>query len=215
MECDKRKYVAANANGDVILLQPNSDNQFKITTKLNLNYAPKSVSIQNDNLFVTHVESKQSRLLAIFDPYHPANANRISFWRAGIKMFKDNPIFGVGDIDLGNLYRQYKRPFDKEIQGHLHNNFFHVLATLGLFGLLAVIYLFFKVILIDIKIYKAVKDKPFMASYALGSLAAFCGFLVSGLTELNFWDHEITTLIWFTLGMNIAFFNSIKPDTNN
>ena len=215
MEGDKGKYVAANANGDVILLQPNSDNQFKITTKLNLNYAPKRVSIQNNNLFVTHVESKQSRLLAIFDPYHPANANRISFWRAGIEMFKDNPIFGVGDIDLANLYRQYKRPFDKEIQGHLHNNFFHVLATLGLFGLLAVIYLFFNVILIDIKIYRAVIDKPFMASYALGSLAAFCGFLVSGLTELNFWDHEITTLIWFTLGLNIAFFNSIKPDTNN
>ncbi|MDP2365381.1 MAG: O-antigen ligase family protein, partial [Ignavibacteria bacterium] len=215
MNDNNGQYVAATTTSDVIILQQDSDNQFKVTAKFNLNYTPKSISIQNNNLFVTHVESKQSRLLAIFDPYHPANANRISFWRAGIKMFKDNPIFGVGDIDLGNLYRQYKRPFDKEIQGHLHNNFFHVLATLGLFGLLAVIYLFLKIILIDIKIFKAVKDKPFIASYALGSFAAFCGFLVSGLTELNFWDHEITTLIWFTLGLNIAFFKSIKPNINN
>jgi len=167
----------------------------------------------NEQLLITQVESKQSRLLEIFDPYHPSNANRISFWRAGIGMFMDYPIFGVGDIDLQNLYRQYKRPFDKEIQGHLHNNFFHVLATLGLFGLLAVLFLFYKIIVIEVNIYKAIKDKPFVSSYALGALAAFCGFIISGLTELNFWDHEITTLIWFTFGLNIALFSLFKPDT--
>ena len=215
MANDNGQYVAVNTTSDVFLLQQNSENQFKLVSLLNLNYHPKSISIEKNKLYVTHVESKQSRLLEIFDPYHPSNANRIAFWRAGIEMFKDKPIFGVGDIDLQNLYRQYKRPFDKEIQGHLHSNFFHVLATLGLFGLLAVIYLFFKVILIDIKIYKAVKDKPFVSSYALGTIAAFCGFLISGLTELNFWDHEITTLIWFTFGLNIAFFKSIKPDKNS
>jgi O-antigen ligase len=86
------------------------------------------------------------------------------------------------------------------------------LATLGLFGLFAVLYLFYKVIVIDINIYKAIKDKPFVSSYALGNLAAFCGFIISGLTELNFWDHEITTLIWFTFGLNIAFFKSVKTE---
>jgi len=212
MDSDKDKYVAASTNGSVYILDHDSLGQFRINTKTDLNYVPKSVSIYNEILFVTRVESKQSRLLGIFDPYHPSNANRIAFWIAGIKIFKDYPIFGVGDIDLQKLYRQYKRPFDKEIQGHLHNNFFHVLATLGLFGLLSVLYLFFKIILIDVKIYNSIKDVPFVSSFALGSLAGFCGFLISGLTELNFWDHEITTLIWFTLGLNIAFFKSVKPD---
>ena len=119
----------------------------------------------------------------------------------------------MGDIDLQKLYKQYKRPFDKEIQGHLHNNFFHILATLGLFGLLAVFYLFYKIILNDVNIYKAAKDKTFISSYALGALAAFCGFLISGLTELNFWDHEITTLIWFTFGLNVALFRYVKPES--
>ena len=89
------------------------------------------------------------------------------------------------------------------------------MATLGLFGLLAVIYLFYKIIRIDLNIYKKLKDKPFASSYALGALAAFCGFIISGLTELNFWDHEITTLIWFTFGLNIAFFKSINPEIKN
>ena len=212
MDSDNDRYVASSIDGILYVLDPDSLGQFRINTETDLNYVPKSVSINNEILFVTRVESKQSRLLGIFDPYHPSNANRIAFWIAGIKIFKDYPIFGVGDIDLQKLYRQYKRPFDKEIQGHLHNNFFHVLATLGLFGLLSVLYLFFKIILIDVKIYNSIKDVPFVSSFALGSLAGFCGFLISGLTELNFWDHEIATIIWFTFGLNIAFFKSVKPD---
>jgi len=206
-------YLAGNTTGLLYFLEQNPDNKFFVTRKLELGFTPKSFSLVNEQLLITQVESKQSRLLEIFDPYHPSNANRISFWRAGIGMFMDHPIFGVGDIDLQNLYRQYKRPFDKEIQGHLHNNFFHVLATLGLFGLLAVLFLFYKIIVIEVNIYKAIKDKPFVSSYALGALAAFCGFIISGLTELNFWDHEITTLIWFTFGLNIALFRLFKPDT--
>ena len=215
MDSDNGRFVAVNTEGRVFILQQNTSNKFEIKGNTELNYTPKSIRLSNNNLYVSRVENKQSRLLGIFDPYHPSNANRFAFWRAGIKIFEDYPLFGVGDIDLQKLYRQYKRPFDKEIQGHLHNNFFHVLATLGLFGLMAVLFLFYKIITIDLKIYKAIKNIPFISSYALGALAAFCGFLISGLTELNFWDHEITTLIWFTFGLNIAFFKSIKPDKTN
>jgi O-antigen ligase len=208
------KYYVVSTNGNVYLLEHNNNLLFKVIAELNLGYTPKSISLGKKHLYITRVETRQSRLLGIFDPNHPSNANRFALWIAGIKIFKDYPIFGVGDIDLQNLYRQYKRPYDKEIQGHLHNNFFHVLATLGLFGLLAVLYLFYKIIRIDINIYKTIKDKPFVSSYALGALAAFCGFIISGLTELNFWDHEITTLIWFTFGLNIALFKSFKQDSN-
>ncbi|MBK7631542.1 MAG: O-antigen ligase family protein [Ignavibacteriales bacterium] len=207
---NKRKYFIVSTIGDFYQLEQKSNLLFEVAKKINLGYTPKSISLGEKHLYITRVETKQSRLLGIFDPNHPSNANRFAFWIAGIKIFKDYPIFGVGDIDLQNLYRKYKRPFDKEIQGHLHNNFFHVLATLGLFGLLAVLYLFYKIIKIDLNIYRTIKDKPFISSYALGALAAFCGFIISGLTELNFWDHEITTLIWFTFGLNIALFQSFK-----
>lgn len=213
MDQNNGKYYAVSTNAELYVLEQNNNLRFDVAAKINIGYTPKSISVDDNNFYVTHLETKQSRLLGIFDPNHPSNANRFALWKAGIKIFKDYPIFGVGDIDLADYYRQYKRPFDKEIQGHLHNNFFHVLATLGLFGLLAVLYLFYKVIKIDINIYKTIKDKPFISSYALGALAAFCGFIVSGLTELNFWDHEITTLIWFTFGLNIAFSKSVKQET--
>jgi len=183
----------------------------EISRTFNLKFIPNSTSYINGKLYLTNV--KRSRLLSIFDPYIPSNFNRIALWRAGFEIFKDYPLFGVGDIDLAEYYKQYKRPYDKEIQGHMHNNFIHFLVTLGLFGLLALLFLFTKMIIIDFKIYKKVKDQPFLSSLALGTLASFCGILAAGLTELNFWDHEIQTLVWFTFGLNIALFLLSKKET--
>ncbi len=206
------KYFVLSDKGEIYLLDNTQDYKFNIVGKLSIGYNPKSIAVSDGKIYSTRVESKQSRLLGIFDPYHPSNFTRLSLWRAGIKIFLDHPVFGVGDIDLAQLYKHYKEPYHKEIQGHLHNNFFHVLATLGLFGLLSVLFLFYKIIVIDIRIYKQIKEKAFASSFALGALAAFCGFIISGLTELNFWDHEIATLIWFTFGLNVAIFKSVKPD---
>jgi O-antigen ligase len=128
-------------------------------------------------------------------------------------MFLDHPLFGVGDIDLAKYYVKYKRPYDKEIHGHLHNNYVHFLATLGLFGFLSLMYLFFKIFKKLSGIYSATKGKPFIASYSLGAIAAFASILVSGLSEQNFWDQEITTLIYFTIGLNIALFIQYKKES--
>ena len=194
------------------LLKKKANDDFEIIKTLELGYFPQGLNVFDNKLYVSHVDNKKSRFLSIIDPYHPANAGRLALWSAGFKMFLDYPIFGLGDIDLAKYYKIYKQPYQKEIQGHLHNNFIHILVTLGLFGLLSVCFLFYKIIYIELKIYNSVKDKPFISSYALGALAAFCGFIISGLTELNFWDHEITTLIWFTFGLNVAWFKSVKPD---
>lgn len=206
------KYFVLSDGGNISVLDQNPDGIFNVVEKFSIGYSPKSITLADSDLYSTRVESKQSRLLGIFDPYHPSNFTRLSLWRAGIKIFLDHPVFGVGDIDLAGYYKKYKEPYHKEIQGHLHNNFFHILATLGMFGLLAVLFLFYKIISIDFKIYNRLKGKAFASSFALGTLAAFCGFIISGLTELNFWDHEIATLIWFTFGLNVAIFNSVKPD---
>lgn len=202
---DKIGFVSAG--GTIIFISRDS---IPILTKVyNLGYTPNSISIINDKLYTTYL--KPSRLLSIFDPYNPTNLSRFALWSAGIKIWWDHPVFGVGDIDLAEYYKQYKKPYDKEILGHMHNNFIHILVTLGLFGLLAVLFIFYKIISIDLKIIKETNNVPFVSSYAVGALGAFCGFLFSGLTELNFWDHEITTLIWFTFGLNVALFKSVKP----
>ncbi|MDZ7625466.1 MAG: O-antigen ligase family protein [Ignavibacteriaceae bacterium] len=161
-------------------------------------------------LYCTYV--RRGRFLSFFDPYLHQNFTRLALWRAGWEIFKDHPLFGVGDIGLDKYYVKYKRPYDKEIHGHLHNNYFHFLATLGLFGFLALSYLFIMIIIRIFRIYKSSKGTPFIASYSLGALAAFVSILIAGLSEVNFWDHEIATLIYFTVGLNIALFIRNKKE---
>ena len=204
----QNQLFASSLNGELYNFQYPIGNKIIIKSENVLGYSPTSISSFNNRLYTTFL--KRSRLLSIFDPYLPSNTVRFKLWAAGWKMFLDHPLFGVGDIDLHKLYKKYKNYYDKEIQGHMHNNFIHVLVILGLFGLFAVIYLFVKLLLIQIKIYKETKDKSFISSYALGTLASFCAFLVAGLTEWNFGDHEIITLVWFTFGLNIALYKLSK-----
>jgi O-antigen ligase len=86
----------------------------------------------------------------------------------------------------------------------------HWLVTLGIVGVLAIGFLIFKIIFITIKMYRQGKGKPFISSYSLGTLASFVSILVAGLAEQNFWDQEITTLIYFTIGLNIALFRNFN-----
>ncbi len=178
-----------------------------------LNHSCTSLSISWDKIYVSSF--KRNRVLSMFDPYHETNYERLNIWRVGLKIFKDYPVVGVGDIDLGNIYRRYKDEYLKENFGHLHNNFMQWLVTLGVFGFAAIMFLLVNIFLLNIKIYRTVKDEPVASSYAIGALASFVGFLASGLGEYNFGDQEILTMIWFTIGLNLAFyFNYLKKTPN-
>jgi len=158
-----------------------------------------------DDMLIT-TTYKQGRIASIFDPYLPSNFVRVSLWKAGWQMFLDHPLFGVGDIDLAELYIKYKSPYDKEIQGHLHNNYIHILAILGITGFIAIMWILGKIFYLNLKVYNKFKDKEFIGSLALGAAGCFVSFLVSGLTEWNFGDHEIITMIWFITGLNITLY---------
>ena len=200
------KLAAADESGNLYVANADSLNDFRLLG--NPGFIPSSVLTRGDTLIASYV--KRSRLLSMWDPYLPSNAVRLSLWKAGWKIFLDHPVFGVGDIDLAFLYKQYKSKYEKEIQGHMHNNFVHILVTLGLFGFLAFCYLLFRLFKIDLKIYKEVKNVAFASSYALGTIAALSTVVIAGLTEMNFFDHEIMTLLWFTFGLNVAVYKYYK-----
>ncbi len=155
-------------------------------------------------LFLSPVSIKK-RALSIFDPHHPKNIERIYMWKAGIKMMKDHPLTGVGDIDLGKLYEKYKLPEAKEKVGHLHNNLIMFGVTLGIPGLLVLLALFLKIFIEELKIYYSIPQKEWLLrSTVLGSLAVFVGFQVNGLFEWNFGDAEIAMLLWLSVGLALA-----------
>jgi hypothetical protein len=205
---DDGTLAVLTSDGAVYKFKVNDSRRFELLAKDKVSPKPTYFIFSDGKLYCTYVS--RGRFLSYFDPYLHQNFTRLALWRAGWEIFKDYPLFGVGDIGIEKYYVKYKRPYDKEIHGHLHNNYFHFLATLGLFGFLALSYLFIMIIIKIYKIYKSSKRAPFIASYSLGALAAFVSILFAGLTEVNFWDHEIATLIYFTVGLNIAL--SIRPN---
>ncbi|MCE1190003.1 MAG: O-antigen ligase family protein [Ignavibacteria bacterium] len=150
--------------------------------------------------------SPENKLFSIVDPYSSTNYSRLAFWRASIKIFKDYPIFGIGDIDVADYFVKYKRPTDKEVRGHFHNNFFHILATLGGFGFLAFVSLCFFLFYKTIKMFFAISKDATLAPYALGIVGVLVAFFVAGLSEWNFGRHAIISFIWMDIGLLFALY---------
>lgn len=190
-----------------------NEKEYEFSQLLQLQYSPSGFQFKDDYLYISH--NKRNRLLSIFDKNHETNHERLQMWSTGFKILSDHPLFGVGDIDLKTIYSKYKEPYFKEDFGHLHNNYIHFLVILGVIGFIVVVYLLGSIIKLNIKIYSRLKNIPYASSYSLGTLAAFIGFLFSGIGEWNFGDQEIITLVWFTLGLNIAFYKNYSSELEN
>lgn len=208
IEADSILY-ALTSDGKIFKFELLNKNEMVVKFLTQLETIPKSIKIDQNKFYTTF--NKENRLFSFIDPHYSSNMTRLALWRAGIEIFKDHPWFGVGDIDLAKLYKQYKRPWDREIQGHLHNNYFHTLATLGGIGFAIFIFLLLKIFLTHVSLVKKLRGIPFAYSYSIGALGGYISFLAAGLTEYNFGDHEVITLVWFTLALSLAFAKSITP----
>lgn len=185
----------------------------KTLVEFNIDFVPGKFALSGDRIYLTRL--KESRFASTFDKYNLSNMTRLALWGAGIKIFSDHPVTGVGNIDLADLYRKYKNEYDKEIQGHMHNNFVHILVTLGVIGFAAFIFLLVKMFLLLHKLNKESKEVPFVSSYALGTMGGMTAFVVAGLTEWNFGDHEIITMVWFTLALSIGLLRKYRELQKN
>ncbi|MDD3559276.1 MAG: O-antigen ligase family protein [Melioribacteraceae bacterium] len=193
--------IAVCYNGEVYSIK--IENQELISEKIaTFSYQPVSVQIAEDRLIVTSV--KKNRLLSVIDLNHNTNLQRLQQWKIGINILADNPFFGVGDIDLKQTYSEYREYWEKEDFGHLHNNYVHVLVILGVIGFIVFVFLLIKIFIVHLRNFMMVKHSEFPKAVVAASFAAFVGFLVSGLAEWNFGDHEIITLVWYSVGISIA-----------
>jgi O-antigen ligase len=146
----------------------------------------------------------ESRIRSIVDLQHPDNASRLMVWTASARIVAEYPVLGVGDIDLGGLFRQYAPPGYPDLWGHAHNNALQFLATLGVLGFAAVLWMFVRMWTAVWRVHRAVRDEWFAGSVALGALGVFVGVQVHGLTEWSFGDQEVAVLLWISLGLTMA-----------
>ena len=142
------------------------------------------------------------RLRSMFDPANKWNAERVRMWDAGLRMFRDHPLTGVGLQDLHALYDRYRSPAATERVGHLHNVIVQIAATMGVAGLAAFTWLYGSLVSAAAAgLRPLVQRRGLAAGLKLGVLAALAGFLVAGFFEWNFGDEELLYPLFTLVGL--------------
>jgi len=132
-------------------------------------------------------------------------AGRFSMWLSATEVAQDSPSFGAGLMDMGRVYDAYRRADSMFASGHMHSDFFHVLASTGIAGLVAFLWLLYSLSRVLVKNYaRTSQDERFMKAVCLGSLAGFCAFILAGVFEWNFGDAEVVSTLYCLVGLSCA-----------
>jgi O-antigen ligase len=153
-------------------------------------------------LYFVAPASFRDRMHSAFDPHNAVNRERTFMWDAGMRMFRDHPITGVGLQDLHAVYDRYRSPESNERAGHLHSVPVQIAATMGLVGLIAFLWLYGSLIRGSVEgLRRDLAAGGVEAGLRLGVLGALIGFLVSGLFEWNFGDEELLYFLFTIAGL--------------
>lgn len=143
---------------------------------------------------------------------------RIYMWQGGLKIIEHYPVWGVGLKNIDKVYPQYAPPEARWTQGwgELHNNFIQIAAERGLLALAVFLWLIIGYFIYTFRFYWKIRSEGSLSSIlTLGFLAAFIGFVITGLTEYNFGDSEIVMMLWFIMGLTVVVKQDYDKNKNN
>jgi len=130
---------------------------------------------------------------------------RVALWQGGWLVFKDHPLTGCGFKCIDVLNQDYPDPSGiiGKLRG-MHNNFLQLAVDTGLFGLITWISIW---VAYFMNLYQRLTANSGDLVYkkdAMGSAAAVVGFLVAGFFETNFYDSEVSMLLYFIMALPFA-----------
>ncbi len=159
----------------------------------------------------------QERFLSSFDSEESSFATRVAMWQTSLEIMGRRPLRGIG---LDNFPENIPEEFDasgfREDHRHAHNNYFHFGAEAGIPALLLLIYsnyLILKQLLLAYRSQK--KEEGREADFYLAALLGLAGFLLAGLTVVNFIDFQSNHYFWFLAGTGLALIKLDKQNTAN
>lgn len=144
------------------------------------------------------------RVMNTFNLYSPSNHERLEYYRAGLEVIKDWPLFGCGPdtVDLVFQNPKYGLSAQARLNVHLHNNLLQVAAERGLPALAS--WLVFMTWSFGL-LWKKWRTKPAAAaSFLAAALASEIALFLAGLFEYNFGDSEVVMLYLVLLTLPFA-----------
>ena len=140
----------------------------------------------------------QQRLLSVVRPHgtQDSNQHRIICWRTGLAMVKAHPVLGLGPERIGKEFLAYlppdiPLPLPEGYYAHVHNVYLQYAAERGIPALLAILWLFGKMIFDWVRGLRSGCDRFLLHS----GIAAMLGTAIGGVTEYNLGNSEILHLL--------------------
>ncbi|MGQ9470995.1 MAG: O-antigen ligase family protein [Candidatus Aminicenantales bacterium] len=153
------------------------------------------------------------RIMNTFNLYSPSNHARLEYYRAGIQVVKDWPLFGCGPDTVDMVFQnpKYNLSAQAKLNVHLHNNLLQLAAERGLLALAS--WLAFMVWSLRL-LWKKWRTKPAgNLSFIAAALASEAALFFAGLFEYNFGDSEVVMfyLVLLTLPLALGRRQQGKP----
>lgn len=143
----------------------------------------------------------RDRIRSTVDLSDPTNRDRLAMVRAGLRMVRENPVFGLGADMVQPYYPLYRDAGATRWNvPHLHNNVVQIAAANGLFAAaayLAIVGVFLARAIVLVRR----RDAPERAALWAGALLAGAAITVAGLFEYNFGDTEVEMATLLVLAM--------------
>jgi O-antigen ligase len=143
----------------------------------------------------------QKRLLPLLSWQNDVSVRvRLFLWQQSIALWQRNPLFGIGlrRFPHFNIPEAIVPGRSVDIN-HAHSNYMQILATTGIAGLAAYLWLSLCMLLTAWKNYKS--GISFERALALGIFGGTVALLVSGAFEYNFGTAHVRLMQWFLLAM--------------
>jgi O-antigen ligase len=127
---------------------------------------------------------------------------RFLMWKAAFRMFLSNPVFGVGTGDYVFTMRSYIAGGDMPafllMFNQPHNMYLFALATNGLLGLAALLFIFYSVMKASLPL---LKTRGITQMLAFWALATTVHYMVAGLTDSLFNIQILRYTFGFVIGV--------------
>jgi O-antigen ligase len=131
-----------------------------------------------------------------------AIVERMAHWQAAWAMFLDHPLTGVGAGNFSVHFPDYSpHPLFRIARGHAHNYYLHILAELGIPGLLAYLAIFALALLLAVRVWRT-RPNEFDRALAAGAFAVTTAVMVHNLVEnlhelhLSMQLFSVWALVW-------------------
>ena len=133
-------------------------------------------------------------IVRMHDPGPNPYLERLTLWKVGFQIFRDQPFLGVGPGNYRTVYPQYFHGVsdNENAWGSAHDLYIHQAAERGLLGLAAL-----AAVLWTMTARAAARARRTPDEARLWALGACVAFLVMNLTEVAFQNEQATSLLLF------------------